>query len=131
MKKIIFIIGFIFISYLSTFAQTQCPQGLVCISQEAANKAAENARLIPQLENKILTLEDSIKLKDKNIEEIRETARKNEADLRERLTTTQIALGTATGELIGVKSENTTLKAMVEFLNKNGRKKCNFFSICL
>jgi IS5 family transposase len=102
----------------------------VCISQAAANKCAENARLVPALENKNTTLEASLLEKDKSIAELREAGRKNEADLKEALIKTQSELATKTGQLIGAEAMVTRLTAIIDFMLKNGREKC-YGLICI
>lgn len=106
-----------------------CPQGMVCLSQEAANVAASNAREVVALRQVKAELEGAIDLERKNSAEIKATAQKNEIDLRERIITTQVAHATAVGELVGARAEIVRLTAMNEFLNKNGRKKCGTLTL--
>lgn len=119
------IITVCFLAFVS-IAQAQTPdEPKVCISQAAANKCAENARVVPALEAKIAELEAGLLLKDKSIAETREAARKNEADLKERLGKTEGELATKTGQLIGSEAMVTRLTAIIDFMLKNGRQKCN------
>lgn len=115
----------------SAAAQSVCPDGMVCISQAAANQAAENAREKAALEAKVSVLEAGLIEKDKSIEEVKQTARANEADLKDALSKTEVKLGTATGELIGARAQIVTQTAMIEFMLRNGRKKCSLTIICL
>lgn len=128
MKNILlFLIVFFVSGVLNISSQTPEPDAgseKVCISQAAANKCAENARVVSALEAKILVLETAIAEKDKNVAEIRDAAKKNEAELKAALTETQTKLATATGQLIGAESNIVRLTAIVDFMLKNGRKKC-------
>lgn len=104
----------------------------VCISQAAANKAAENARVIPTLESKIATLEDALKQKDTSITELKDANRQNVADLTERLHKTEVELATKTGQLIATEANQTRQLAIIELLTKKVGKRCSPLSIlCL
>lgn len=122
------------LSFLATGAVAQtvdCPVGYICLTQEEANVARNNAVELREIRGKVTTLEESLKIERQNVKDAQDTARKNEADLTKVLHKTEVELARTTGELIGIKAENTSLKTMVEFLNKNGRKKCNWLSVCL
>lgn len=108
----------------TTFAQEPEPPK-VCISQAAANQCAANARELPAVREKNAVLEAALLEKDKSIAEIREAARKNEADLKEALVKTQSELAVKTGQLIGAEAMVTRLTAIIDFMLKNGRQKCN------
>lgn len=109
-----------------------CPQGYVCLTQEAAQRAVENARLRPLLEEKVTALESSVAAKEADLKETRETARKNEADLRQALNETTVKYATTAGELIATKAEVTRQAVTIEFLLKNGRNKCGGLTmICI
>jgi flagellar motility protein MotE (MotC chaperone) len=124
MKLILIAAALLFAAPVATFSQTvDCPAGFVCISQEAANKARENALELQATKEKAVVLETALTEKDKSIAELRETARKNEADLKERLHKTEVELATKTGQLIGAEAERTRLIAITEFLLKHGRVK--------
>lgn len=110
------------------FAQDPEPPK-ICISQAAANKCAENARVVPALEAKIAELEAGLLEKDKSIAEIREAARKNEAELRAALSKTENELATKTGQLIGAEATITRFTAIIDFMLKNGRNKCGGFTV--
>lgn len=119
---------------LNSYAQTtvvNCPEGYICLTQAEANAARDKAKELEAANGKILVLEDSLKKKDESIKEIQDTARKNLDDMKDTLHKTEVELARTNGLLVGTQSENVTLKAMVEFLNKNGRKKCQPFSLCI
>ena len=112
----------------------QCPvmpAGLVCITQEAANKAGENARDAKAKDEKIAALEASVAARDQSIKELQETNTKNVADLTDRLHKTELDDATKTGQLINAEAEVQRLTAFVQFVMQNGRKKCSFSIICL
>jgi hypothetical protein len=124
MKQFLITAAFCIISPLAVFSQvSDCPQDKICISVEAANKARENALELQATKEKAAVLETALTEKDKSIAELRETARKNEADLKERLHKTEVELATKTGQLIGAEAERTRLIAITEFLLKHGRVK--------
>jgi hypothetical protein len=107
-------------------AHTQCPvmpTGTICLSQEAANKAAENARLIPALEGKIAALEEGLKLKDASIAELRETNRQNIVDLTERIHRTEVSLAEKTGTLIACEASSVRNMAIIDGLLKKRQVK--------
>lgn len=110
---------------------SQCPAGLVCISQAAANRASENARVLEATRQKVGVLEDALKSKDESIRALRETAAKNESDLREALKRTEIELATKTGQLISRESEvvrqSAIIQAMIPMLRKKRIGLINIF----
>lgn len=108
---------------VSASAQSQCPDGFVCISQAAANQAAENARELAATKEKVVTLEGAIVDKDKTITDNKAAAAKNEADLKEALTKTQIDLALKTGQLIGCEANSVRQLAVIDVLLKNVRPK--------
>jgi uncharacterized coiled-coil protein SlyX len=91
----------------------QSAEPKVCISQEAANKCAENARLIPALNEKIAALEAKIKAQDTTIEELKEANRKNVADLTDRLHKTELSLATKTGEVSMCQANDVSNRAII------------------
>lgn len=121
--KLIVVAIFLLFASSSLQAQTQCPSGMVCISQAAANQAAENARELSATKAKITTLTEALAEKDKIIADVRATASKNEADLKEALTKTQTELATKTGQLIGCEANSTRQLAVIDVLLKNVRPK--------
>lgn len=124
MKKLIFIFSFIALTSLTTYAQQ------VCISQEAAQKAVENAKLIPVLEEKIQIQDQALAEKDKSIKEIQDVARKNQDDLEARLKATEIELARLSGQLTAKEAEATRNLALIDVLLKSTKKKCLPFSVC-
>lgn len=106
-----------------------CPQGYVCLTQEAAQRAVENARLRPLLEQQIEELTKSRDAARQDAESVRSTAMKNEADLRKALIDTTVDYARASGELIQSKAEVVNLRTQVEFMLKNGRNKCGGFTL--
>lgn len=126
MKYLLIAITFLFLSPLAVFSQApECPAGKVCISQEAANKAAENARELEATKEKVKTLEGALVKKDESIREAQETARKNEADLREQLHKTEVELALKTGQLISKEAEAVRNLALIDLLLKQTKKKRN------
>lgn len=123
MKKFTLILGFVFLFGISVSAQTQCPQGFICITQEAANKAAENAKLVPQLQEKNKVLEEQVEVEKGNVKLAQETAKKNEEQLIDRLHKTEIELARTNGQLTAKEAELVRLSAWFDFVMKNGRVK--------
>lgn len=120
--KFLILTIFILMASVSATAQS-CPENMVCLSQAAANKAAENARELIAVREKVQVLENALLEKDKSISEVRETARKNEADLKEVLHKTEVELSLKTGQLISNESEKTRLLAIIDVLLKSVRPK--------
>lgn len=111
---------------ISAQCPTTMPAGTLCITQEAGNKAAENARLIPVLEEKIKVFETIvIPEKDKSIAEIKETAAKNEAALKEQNTKLLTDIAAKTGQLITYEKIFTRDSAWFEYLIKTSKGKQN------
>lgn len=125
--RLIFITAFLLILCpVAAFCQSACPSmpaGTVCISQEAANVAAANARELAATRGKIAVLEEAVKQKDANAEELKDANAKNVADLKDALSKTQIELAAKTGQLIGAEAEKTRMSAMIELLLKYARPK--------
>lgn len=123
------------VSVIVTSAQSPCegvvmPAGAVCISQTAANAAAQNARELDATKNKVNVLTEALTEKDKIIADVRVNASKNEADLKAALTNTQTELAIKTGQLIGAEASNVRNLAIIDLLLKQTRKKCLPFSVC-
>lgn len=108
---------------LTANAQSECPQGMVCLSQTAANVAASNARELFAIREKVIVLETSLVEKDKIAVEIKASASKNEADLRSALSKTEIELGVKTGQLLGAEAMNVRQTAIIDLLLKSVRPK--------
>jgi|GEM_PF-5205716 len=115
----------------SAQAAAECPSGMVCISQAAANKAAENARELEATKAKVAVLEQALADKDKNAEELRSAAARNEADLKDALRRTEVQLAEKTGQLIKAESQIVQQSAIIQFMLQHGRKKCGVLSICI
>jgi hypothetical protein len=123
MRKLIFLIAFIFCGACN-YAYGQTDPQPVCISQQAANACATNARTIPALEAKIAILEAALVEKDKSIDELKETNRKNVQDLTKAVHDGDVKLATATGQLIEKDGTIVRITAILDFVMKNGRNKC-------
>jgi peptidoglycan hydrolase CwlO-like protein len=121
--KLLITILFILTASVITTAQTVCPEGLVCISQSAANQAAANVRELEATKEKVTVLESALKSKDDTIREIQETAKKNENDLKEAINRTTAELARTNGQLTGAEAMNVRLTAIIDFMLKNGRTK--------
>lgn len=120
MKLLIAILFILMASALPTLSQTvECPQGYVCITQEAAKKARDNALEV----QKIPVLEDALKSKDESIAELKATNDRNVADLKEALKKTEIELARITGQLTARESEVVRQTAIIEALVKMVRPK--------
>lgn len=125
MRKLItnFAIGFVLVCFASAVsAQSNCPPmpvGTVCISQTAANQAAENARELAATKDKAATLEQALKDKDATIAENKDAAEKNVADLKKALHDTEISLATATGQLIKCEANDVSNRAIIQVLVQN------------
>jgi hypothetical protein len=110
----------------------QCPvmpAGTICLTQQQANQAAENARLIPALEGKITALEDGLKLKDVSIAELKATNAQNVASLTERMHRTEVQLAEKTGNLIGIEAALVRTDARLEQCMKKRSVKVGLFNI--
>lgn len=122
--KLFLVVIFLFAVTTQINAQSQiCPSGLICLTQIEANKAAENARLRVELENKIKVQNEALEAKDRSIKDVQDTAKKNENDLKDALQKTEIELATKTGQLISSEAEKVRLTAIIDFMLKNGRVK--------
>ncbi len=113
---------------ISANAQSPCsgvemPAGTLCITQAAGNAAAENRRELDATKEKVIVLTDALTEKDRIIADVRATAGKNEADLKEALTRTQTELATKTGQLVGCETMNVRQTAIIEVLLKHVRPK--------
>lgn len=123
MKRLILILAFAILGTCQyAYGQTEEPK--VCISQDAANKCAENARTVSAQDVLIAELQNTIKTRDASIEELKATNRQNVADLTEANRKTEIKLAEVSGELIGTKAALVDSRAIIQFLLTNGRKKC-------
>lgn len=119
MNKVLVIAATILLA-ASTVCFAQSNDRLVCISQEAANKAADNVRTIDALEQKIKVLEEALKAKDASIAELRETARRNDADYKAALARMEAEIAFIKGQLVGAQAEaarqSETIRQMIPML---------------
>ena len=97
----------------------QCPAGYVCITQEAANVAAANARENVALNEKISAQDDALKLKDQTITENKATAAKNEADLLDRLHKTEVELARNVGMITQCQANLNNNQLVITALVQN------------
>lgn len=124
MKKLIVLISFVFALSAASYGQTvECPAGFVCISQAAANQAAENSRELAATKNKVAVLEQVLAEKDKSIAELKAANEQNVADLKRALHNTEIQLADKTGQLIKTEAQVVQQSAIIDFMLKNGRTK--------
>lgn len=131
MKKVLLSVVFSLILVTGIGAQVaDCPVGFVCISQAAANKAAENARELEAQKEKIKVLEDALVQERKSTEEFKVVNAKNVSDLTLLNNDLTVKLAQATGQLIEKDATITRQTAILEVLVKNTRKKCMPFSVC-
>lgn len=91
----------------------QSAEPKICISQTAANKCAENAKLIDAYEAKIKALEESVKARDESIKEIQAARDKSISDLTDRLHKTELSLATKTGEVIACQANDVSNRAII------------------
>ena len=103
----------------------ECPQGLVCLSQEAANRVAQEKRELVALREQVAGFPALLIAKDKNVEEIRKDRDAAVAKVTERLHATEVELAGKTGELKGKDAEVTRCQATFEVLLKAARPKKN------
>jgi hypothetical protein len=122
----------LFLFHAEARAQSvECPKDLICLTKEQANINRDKLIELDGLKTKTIpALEAQVLAEKTNVLTAQNTAAKNEADLRKENVELLVKVGTLTGQLIGVEGERTRLIAQVEFLNKNGRQKCQPFSIC-
>jgi len=127
MKKIILIFGLMIGSSITMYSQcpTTMPTGTLCITQAAGNIARDNALEIPLLKEKIAVLEDALNKKDISIKEIKETAAKNEADLKEQNTKLLADIAEKTGRIITYEKIFVRDSAWLEYLIKTSKGKQN------
>lgn len=101
------------------------PAGFLCITQAAGNAAAENVRELAATKAANAELKQALVDKDKNAEEIKATAAKNEADLKAANTQLLIDIAKKTGEIIKCDAYAVRDASLIEFLVKNQRSKQN------
>lgn len=113
MNKILIVAATIFLTSATCFGQAK-DEPKICISQEAANKAAENAATVIAQAEKIKVLEESLKLKDQSISELRETARRNEADYKAALARMEADAAFVKGQLVASQAETARQSATIQ-----------------
>jgi hypothetical protein len=99
---------------------TQCPQGMICISQAAANQAAANARELEATKAKVTVLEVALTEKDKSIDELRTANKQNIVDLTAQNTKLLTENGMLTGQVTELKADKVMWAAVVDVLIKIG-----------
>jgi septal ring factor EnvC (AmiA/AmiB activator) len=114
--------GIFFLVFATCASAQNCPENMVCISQQAANKAAENARELEATKEKVTVLESALKSKDDTIREIQEVAKKNESDLKEAIRRTESELSRTNGMLTAREAEvvrqSAIITAMIPMLRR-------------
>lgn len=127
MKKLILTFGFLFLFSLPALAQqATCPvmpKGFICLTQEAANKAAEDKRVRTAQEVEIVELKASVQTEKDNVVKAKQTGIDNQAKLEAQLHDTDVKLGEKTGALTQCQAGSVRDSAMIEFLVKNQRSK--------
>ena len=116
------------------FSQVECPvmpNGLLCVTQAAGNRAAELAHENPALQAKIVVLENALLEKDKSIKELKDTGRINVDELKKTIHTAEVKLATAAGQIIELEADKVRWTAVIDVLVKGQKKKCMPFSVCL
>lgn len=126
--KIFLLILFAFICLLGMFAtdHAQCPTmpaGTFCLTQEQANKVAENKRELDATKAKVDVLQQALLDKDTIIGNLKDTNEKNTADLKVALHDTEVKLATSTGQLIEMQADRVRWTAVIDVLIKSTRKK--------
>lgn len=128
-RRTIFVVAIGLLLTAAAFCQSPCagvamPPGTLCISQAAGNAAAENVAVLAATNAKVTTLQESLAKKDETINELKDTARKNETDLTARISATAVELALTKGMLVKTEGEVTRQTATIEFLLNHGRKRC-------
>ena len=114
----------LFVCLLFAFtANAQTVEPTVCIPQTVANRCATLARMDAAKDEKIAALEESVKVRDKAIEDLKALNDANVAQLKDALHKTELELATKTGELIAKEAMVTRLNAIVDVLLSRTRKK--------
>lgn len=108
-------------------AAQECPPPMVCISQSAANQAAQNVRELEATKEKVKVLEDALRAKDESIRELEKTNAQNVSDLKEALKRTELQLAQTNGQLIARESEIVNQRAIITALLPMIKKKRNAF----
>lgn len=112
MKKLLFSLLLVIVFSFTGFAQTE-PKTVV-ISQEAANKAAENVRVRAALESENSVLKESLKEKDVSAEKLIELNRKNTEDFKEAIHKSELKAADLSGRLIKSEASEVRLSAIID-----------------
>lgn len=118
----------IFIALCAWSASAQCPvmpAGTICLTQEAANVAASNARENAALKEKIAVLEEGLKGKDASIQELKDTNHKNVLDLTTRLSKVTAEAALEKGRAEQCNADKVLWSAVIPVLVQNTRQKTN------
>lgn len=90
-----------------------CPDGMVCVSRDAAVKALADADTVEAQKKEIAVKDQAI------------------ADLKKLLDDMRINFAAISGENTALKQNAVSDRAIIELLLKNTRKKCLPLTICL
>lgn len=120
-----------FAASAQTAAPCPTPDYVLCLNQTQANETAAKLRERLALIDQVAALQAQVLAEKQNVLTAKETAQKNEIDLRDALIKTQISLGEKTGELIGAEAAVVRLTAENQFLITKVRKKCLPFAVCI
>lgn len=132
MKTCIAILILVIASALNVLAQSSCTTqpGFVCLSQSAANRAAENTRELAATQAKVTVLETALADKDKIIADVQRTARVNEADLKAENVKLLADVAEKTGQIIQLEADKVRWTAVIDLALKHTQKSCKPFSVC-
>ena len=120
--KSLFLITFLLCVYcVNILAQDEQK---VCISQAAANQCAANTRELTAANEKIAVLESALNEKDKTIEELKETNRKNVLDLTNRIDVITAEAAHEKGRRVQLENDKVFWSEIVKVAIQNTRKKC-------
>jgi hypothetical protein len=122
MKRLCAVFLLVIAGCISAAAQT-CPQGMVCLSQAAANQAAQNARELDATRQKVTVLETALTDKDKIITEIQTKRDEAIGKLTDQNTKLMVDIAQKTGEIIKCDAFAVRDAALIEYLVKNQRSK--------
>ena len=114
--------------YLAAIVGAQCPimpPGFLCITQEAGNVVAQNARELAAQREKNAVLESALVEKDKTITELKETNRNNVEDLTGRLVTVTAEAAHEKGRRVQLEADKVFWAEIVKVAITNTRQKTN------
>ena len=116
MKCLLIAPALLLIGVLTSASMAQsvtCPDGMVCVSRDAAVKALADADTVDAQKKEIAVKDQAI------------------ADLKKLLDEMRINFAAASGENTALKQNAVSDRAIIELLLKNTRKKCLPLTICL